>query len=597
MGTGNRYKRLFETAKEGILILHADTGEITDVNPFLTELSGYSYKEIIGKKLSQIALFKDIPESDKFFKKLRNKKYTSYDNLPLRTIDGKEITVEVIGSIYSEDNTKMIQCNIRDITGRKNLEETLGESEQKYRDLFEHSCEAIIVSGPDSRVIDANPAAAKMFGFRSREDMLGMYAGKLYTCPEQRAAILNRLNAKGYDENFEVEMIKQDGSGQHIFTIVSAVLHKDEQGQILRVEAMLIDITKRMHIFEELRQSTENFRALAESASDGILVAKGEEARIVYANRRAAEITGYPFKELLKMRMRDIACPEEFPKLIERYGNRLKGLEVSKLYKTHLVKKDGTIIPIEVSPSIIIWQNEPANMVIIRDISEYEQFLEQLRHSRDTLRDLSMHIEETRESERTKIARNLHDDLGQKLTALNIDFGWLKEKLAQAQPEITDKLNSMAELLMNTIETIRTISSELRPGILDDLGLAATVAWQMEEFEKRKGISCELTITPEEFAVSSDISIIMFRIVQEALTNITRHTNATLVKIDLAKNKDTIRLIVTDNGRGIKKAEINDPKSFGIIGMKERVKSVGGSFYIHGAEGKGTKIMIEMPLY
>jgi PAS domain S-box-containing protein len=596
MGTENRYKRLFETAGEGILILHANTGEITDINPFLTELMGITRKEITGKKLGNTALFKGIRDSGIFFKKLRNKKYFHYDNLPLRIINGKEITVEVIGNVYSEDNTKMIQCNIRDISVRKNLEEALGKSEQKYRDLFEHSCEAIIVSGPDSRVIDANPAAAKMFGFRSREDMLGMYAVKLYANSEQRAAIINELYAKGYNENFEVEMIKQDGSGQHIFAIVSAVLYKDEQGQILRVEAMLIDITEHKHVFEELRQSKENFRSLAENASDGIIIVTGKEGRFIYANKRACEITGYTVDELLEMRARDVVIPDEYPKILERYRNRIGGRNVIKQYETTFIIKDGTKVRIEISPSITIWQKELADMVLFRDITERKQVEQELKYSRDTLRDLSLHIEETRESERAKIAMDLHDDLGQKLTALNIDLGWLKKKLTESQPEIKDRLNSMSELLMDTIDTIRTISSELRPGILDDLGLIAAIEWQLEEFEKRTGISFELTITPEEFAVSPDISILIFRIAQEVLTNITRHANATIVKIDLTKNENSIKLIAIDNGRGIKKAEINDPKSFGIIGMKERVKSFGGNFHIRGAEGKGTEVMVEIPL-
>ena len=597
MSTGNRYKKLFETTRDGILVLNADTGEITDINPFLTELLGITHREITGKKLCEIDLFKDIPESDILFNKLQNNKYFRHDNLRLKTAGGRVIPVELVGNTYSEDNTKMIQCNIRDICDCKKLEETLSNSEQKYRDLFQHSCEAIIISGPDSRLIDANPAAVKMFGLKSREDMLGIPAVKLYANPEQRASIINKLYAKGHYENFEVELIKQDGSGQHIFVLANSLLYKDEQGQILRVESLLSDITERKQIEEALRQNIENFSALAENASDGIVIATGEEGRYVYANKRASEITRYTIDELLERRARDLVNPDEYQKVLERYRKRIAGLNVIKPYEITLIVKDGTKVQIEVSPSITIWQKQPADMVIFRDITKRRQFEQELKHSHNTLRDLSMHIEETREKERAKIVRNLHDDLGQRLTALNIDLNWMKNKLAESQPEIRNKLNSMAELIMDTIASIKTISSELRPRILDDLGLIAAIEWQLEEFEKRTGISYELTITPEEFILSSEISILIFRIVQETLTNIARHANATLVKIDFAKNENTMQLIVNDNGRGIKKAEINDPKSFGIIGMKERVKSIGGSFHIQGAEGKGTKIMIEIPLF
>jgi PAS domain S-box-containing protein len=717
MGRENRYKQFFETAKHGILFLYADTGEIADVNPFFTELSGYTSSEIIRKSICETGLFKDFSEYGKFIEMLRVRKYYRYNNMALHTADGREVPVEFSAVEYTEDSKKMIRCIIHDISDRKSLEEKSKDSEQRYRNIFEHSCIAIVVSGPDSRIIDANPTAVKMFGLRSREDMLGKPAVKVYADPKQREAIFKELNAKGYVENIETELIKQDGSGQHIITLSSAAIHKNEQEDILWTVAMMIDITQRKKTEEALQQSEENLSALAENASDGILIATGEEGMFVYANRRADEITGYTIDEILKMRIRDLVSPDEFPKVFERYRKRIAGLKVIKPYEIALIKKDGAKVHVEVSPSKTIWQKEPAVLVIIRDIrerkqaeeklayqasllsnvndaivasdaeynltawnkaaeelygwkaeevlgrkgleivltewpgvdaeemrrviaregswrgeatqarkdgtripveissivlrdakgkikgfvsvnrdiTEHKRIEEELKHSRDTLRNLSMHIEETREKERAKIAMNLHDDLGQKLTALNIDLGWLTQKLSGLQPEILDKLSVMSELLLDSIQRIRLISSELRPAILDDLGLAEAARWQLEEFEKRTGIHCELTITPEEFYASPEVSVVIFRTLQEILTNIARHANATSVRIDLAGDEKAISMTVIDNGRGIKRAEINNPMSLGIIGMRERIKSSGGSFHIEGKEGKGTKVVIEIP--
>jgi PAS domain S-box-containing protein len=596
MSLENRCRQFFETARNGILILYADTGEVADVNPFFTELSGYTRSEIIGKRICDTDLLKDLPVYMKFIEKLMAEKYYRYDNLALYISDGRELPVELTAIEYMEDNEKMIQCIIRDISGYINMNETIINNEQKYRKLFEYSPESIVVSDPNDIIIDTNQAAAKMFGFRSCEDMLGKSVVNFYTDPRQREAIFKELNAKGYVENIVVEMIKQNGSNQHIFTLVNAVLHKNEQGKTLQANAMLIDITQRKQTEEALRQSIENFSALAENASDGIIIATGEESGFVYANKRASEITGYTIDELLERRARDLISLDEYPKAIKRYRKRIAGLNVIKPYEITLIAKDGTKIRVEVSPSKTIWQKESANMVIFRDITERKRIEQELKHSRDTLRNLSMHISKVREKERAKIAMNLHDDLGQKLTALNIDLGWQKEKLSGSQPEVLDKFNEMENLLMDSLNSIRLISTELRPSILDNLGLIEAVKWQLEEFKKLTGIHYEMTISPEEFMLSPDISIIIFRIVQEILTNITRHANATSVRIELSKNEKAFRLSAIDDGRGIKRDEIDDPKSFGIIGMRERVRSYGGSFRIKGTEGKGTKILIKIPI-
>jgi PAS domain S-box-containing protein len=596
MGNENRYKQLFEIVNEGIFIVCADTGEITDVNTFFTKLTGYSYKEIIGKRLYETDLLKEIPEFNIFSKKSRGNKYFRHDNLTLFTADKREIPVELTAYGYYEENKEMICCVIRDISGQKNMEESLIKSEQRYRNIFEHTCVANVTSGPDGKVLDANQAAVKMFGLRSRDDMIGESAVKFYANPGQRNTIYKKLNANGYDESIEAELVRQDGSGQHIIALCSAVIHKNEQGNIMWTDGMLIDITERKRIEEALQQSIENFRALAENASDGIIIATGEEGRFIYTNNRAVEITGYAIDELLEMKAKDLVIPDEYPKILKRYRRRIAGGNVLKQYESTFIKKDGAKVRIEISPSKTIWHKEPAVMVLFRDITERKRTEQELKHSRDTLRNLSMYIEKAREKERTKIAMNLHDDLGQMLTALNIDLGWLEENLSELQPELLDKINAMKELLLDSIERIRSISKELRPSILDDLGLAEAVEWHLEELKKLTGINYKLTITPEEFKLAPEISIIFFRIVQEILTNIKRHANATLVRINLARDEKTVRLAATDNGRGIKKAEIDDPKSFGIIGMRERVISFGGNFRIMGAKGKGTKLLIEIPI-
>lgn len=194
------------------------------------------------------------------------------------------------------------------------------------------------------------------------------------------------------------------------------------------------------------------------------------------------------------------------------------------------------------------------------------------------------------------IAREIHDELGQALTALNMDLFWLNNKLPEDQRYLREKVKSMSELVDGTIKTVQRISAELRPGLLDDLGLAAAIEWQAREFQNRSGIKCKVTLHPEDIILSQDISVTIFRIFQEALTNAVRHADATWVKASLSEKSDKIELEVRDNGKGITEEQINNPKSFGLIGIRERAHLLGGEVKISGIRDKGTTIIVSIPL-
>jgi signal transduction histidine kinase len=194
------------------------------------------------------------------------------------------------------------------------------------------------------------------------------------------------------------------------------------------------------------------------------------------------------------------------------------------------------------------------------------------------------------------MAREIHDELGQSLTALKMDVSWLNRHLPEVGAGFNSKLSSMEEVIDRTIQTVQKLSGELRPGILDDLGLAAAIEWQAEEFENRTGIQCEVALSHEESILTRDQSTTMFRIFQETLTNVIRHAQATKVEVRLNEQKGSIVLEVSDNGRGITEAEISDPKAFGLIGMRERVDFIGGEITIGGSPGKGTRIRVILPL-
>ena len=219
-----------------------------------------------------------------------------------------------------------------------------------------------------------------------------------------------------------------------------------------------------------------------------------------------------------------------------------------------------------------------------------------LKESHEKLRDLAAHIQEVREEERKEIALNLHDDLWQKLTALNIDLAWLAARIPTDFPEVSDKLISMQGLLMETVTGVKQISSKLRPSILDDLGIGAAIIWQTNEFSNRTDVPCKVSIIPEDMTMPDEIGTQVFRIVQEAFTNIMRHSEASNVVLSLIANESKWRLRIKDNGEGFSEEDIVDKQSFGLTGMEERARLCGGTFTIKGAPGKGTEIVVEIPI-
>jgi signal transduction histidine kinase len=233
---------------------------------------------------------------------------------------------------------------------------------------------------------------------------------------------------------------------------------------------------------------------------------------------------------------------------------------------------------------------------VMFNITERKQAEEELKQSRQQLRDLASHLQSVREEERTHIAREIHDDLGQALTALKLDTHWLASRLTDDQVLLLEKTKSMSSLIDITVKSVQRISSELRPGLLDDLGLSAAIEWQADEFENRTSIKCNIATDPEEIVLDRDRSTAIYRIFQEALTNVARHANATVVDISLKQKSDAIELKVTDDGKGITEEQISDPSSFGLIGIHERVYSMGGTLEISGVSDRGTRVIVSVPL-
>jgi len=248
-----RYRRLFETAKDGILILDAHTGQVNDVNPYLMDMLGYSHDEFMGKELWEIGPFKDVEACKTAFRELQNTEYIRYKDLPLQTKDGHSINVEFVSNVYLVNGERVIQCNIRDMTERKRAEQALRESEERYRVLFEQDSAGDFISTPDGRLLACNAAFARMFGFDTMEEANEAGLGALYPNPKARKEFLDRLREKRKIDNYQEELRRRDGTTLHV--VARAIGVFDQSGKLIEIHGYLIDESARKKSEQQMRQA------------------------------------------------------------------------------------------------------------------------------------------------------------------------------------------------------------------------------------------------------------------------------------------------------------------------------------------------------
>lgn len=237
-----------------------------------------------------------------------------------------------------------------------------------------------------------------------------------------------------------------------------------------------------------------------------------------------------------------------------------------------------------------------ANLRLEAEIGEREKAEDELRRSREELRGLASHLQSVREQERADIAREIHDELGQALTALKLDLHWAGQQVAAGRPGVAaPRIAAMSKSIDATVQSVRRISSQLRPKLLDDLGLSAALEWQAREFEQRTGVECRIRSDPDDIVLDPALSTALFRIFQETLTNVARHAGASRVDVVLTSFGGKVEMTVTDDGQGIRPEQVSNGRSLGIVGMRERVRSLGGRLEINGRRGRGTSVRVSIP--
>jgi len=478
----------------------------------------------------------------------------------------------------------------KEIAERKRVEEALRESEIRFRRVTEAAFEGVAVTDGET-LIDVSEKLAQLFGYE-RSRLIGKSVAGLIE-PKVRGETVAKI-VSGYSVPYESICLKKDGT---VFPVEVCGKHYSSKGRELCVTAIR-DITKRKLRERVLQESEELYKTLTENSLTGIFI--HQDSRFIFVNDKFAKMHGYRPEELLQKEHWLLVHPDERKRLREFAMQRLEGKPVPQQYEVRRMTKDGKTIWCEMMATAIQYRGKLAIMGNVIDITERKRAEVAIKKSEEQMRNLTTYLQRIGEIERTNIAREIHDELGQTLTVLKMDLSWLKKRLPQEpgsfQGSLLNKTESMSQLINSTIQTVKKISTELRPGLLDDLGLAAAIEWQAEEFQRRTGIRCKISVAPRDITLDRDRNTAIFRIFQETLTNIARHSEATEVKVNLKQRDGRVELSVRDNGRGITDEELTNPKSFGLIGIRERVKIFEGDSVMRGIPGQGTTVTVRIPI-
>jgi PAS domain S-box-containing protein len=477
------------------------------------------------------------------------------------------------------------------------IKEELSNIDLLFGQLWEISVDGMRLVDEDGKILLVNDAFCKIFQME-REELLGKPFSVVYTKDEQKEALevfKRDIRNNEIKTLFDRENTLWNGR-KGWFEFSNSFLTLPDGNRITL--SIVKDITERKKSEIELRDSESKYKMLFNNANDAVFVTQLSDEKsygdFIEVNEVACKRLGYTKDEFLQLSPSAIISQKSINDFNYNMTKLMKESHV--VYDLVHRAKDKKLIPVEINSHLFLYNGKSTILSIARDITERKQAEEKLRRTSKLLRELAKHLQSVREEERTMIAQEIHDELGQVLTALKIQVSLLANKLNSDQEPLKQKINSLSDMIDASVESVQKISAKLRPGILDELGLIAAIEWQTEEFEKLTNVKCSLVLPKEELNLEKEKSTAIFRILQEALTNIARHSQASKAQVSLLKFQSNIFLEIQDDGKGITQEQIKDFKSLGIHGMEERAMVFGGLVYIEGTAGKGTKVKVEIPI-
>ena len=465
--------------------------------------------------------------------------------------------------------------------------------------LAHAALEAVITVDHEQRIVMINPAGLKMFGLQ-RKDALGMHLEQLIPARLRKphAHHVHQFGASGQVERpmgARGCVLGLRANGEE-FPLEAAIFRSEvvqPSGTQTYYTALLRDLSELRRMGSIIEQLNHRLRSLFERAPVAIWIT--DKDRVVFANLACAQLLGLSDPgQLVGRSIFELISPGSHEPVRGHLQTLEKDDAVSVLVAT-IQHADGTLREVELVVAVLPDHERSLVQMVINDITQRTREKRDLLRSRRTLRELSASVVEAREEERQRIARELHDELGQRLTALKLEM----TSCLRDHPDgaLAERAQDMLDMLDETVAAARRIATDLRPLMLDDLGLAEAIDWLVQQFKRRTGIAVNVQLDKNLSALPPSLATTLYRIVQEALTNITRHAQASEVSIALANRGQELHLTIQDNGVGFpRSSQVRPAGSFGLLGIRERVLMLGGRISVGNAEGGGARLVVRVPL-
>jgi PAS domain S-box-containing protein len=480
------------------------------------------------------------------------------------------------------------------------LDRALHTANDSYQALTNQTIAGVAkVDAVTGRYLSVNQRLCEMVGYTD-DEMLGMTLYDI-THPDDRNNVKEYLTG---NENSPIDLAQTfqkryiHKNGMTIHAVVSSHIVKNAQTDTIERLGLIQDISDSIKNQGILKEQENRLSIIIHNSMDAIITIDAEEIIVIF-NAAAETMFGYLAQEALKMPLSKL-IPQSFRAAHHRHvqqfshsGDTARKMGAKMILKG--LRANGEEFPIDASISRAISDGKVYMTVILRDLTKQVKAQNELDRARGELRELSIASQNAREEEKSRISRELHDDLGQNLTALKMDLSWLQSHATNYAEAYMERIRAMQLVLDSTIVSTRRIAADLRPMMLDELDLKAAIEWLAQNFTRRFEAQCKVVIDEDVVELDTHIQSALYRVVQECLTNITRHAHATQVHIELRMGKSDVILHVDDNGVGMGAEAANKHGSFGLIGIRERIYILGGNVTIDSQSGQGTHITIELP--
>lgn len=522
--------------------------------------------------------------------------------MSIRDVAKSEVAWISVNARSLEDDTGAQRGRVivfRDVTRNRKAEEGLRESEARFRAIIDNSPALIFLKDSEGRYLLVNRRFEELFHVANR-DLIGKTDDEIFPPAQAAAFRANDRKVLEGEAPMEFEEVALHDDGPHTSIVVKFPL-LNAQGECSAICGIATDITERKRAEAALQIAQTKLRQTLQASNTGLWDWNTVTNEVEFTTEWKRQL-GYEDHEIVgrfeewEARLHP-ADRERAMGYVRAYLEKPEGEYAQEFRLRH---KDGSYRWIAARAS---FAPEPAGRRVRLlgshiDITGRKRAEEQLQDTLDRVRTLSQRLEAVREEERTRIARELHDELGVRLTCLKLDLARLQSMMGESmfpREKMEEKIRSMTAEVDSTIASAQGLVAELRPGVLDDLGLVAAIEWQCQDFERRSGIRCCCEAREGDIQLDRPQATAAFRICQEALMNVARHAKATSIRVLVEQLNGDLLLEIQDNGLGIPVEKLTDSASFGLLGMRERAASLGGQIEIAGQPGKGTTVMLRLP--